>query len=687
MNPKHIATFIKNKIAAILFAVILFSALCLGAERLFHHSFEKFLLGTLQRIDYKPQRFSNRILIIDTSPLYDLSIRRTHRGALAELLGAIKLGQPGVVGLDIRLEPDSLYRHPAADSVLGTVISDWENLVVPAGIDPVFGITDSSRLANILIHEGYEIPTRQQGLLSLPLQMFKRTNPQWSPQTDRMHVKYDAIYNDLVAAGQCPNAVDILSIYHDPALSLRQKQDQLGMMLASQFVFVGMCNSDLNIDMHQTPFGIQPGLVIWANSLNNILRPHNQITYFPLPALGLWLILSLVILFLLDWVYVSNRYFFAPAFIAATVLQGVIWLFLAGHMYFSTHTYIPVFSFTIAGIGAFPVFLWGRGLGGLLNARYHYIKLGYLPPSIRNGYKTCLESNNAFKQIHIAFTLVEECIRFSALLGLAQAFSRKKELTHLLNWQKHVYKKLTFGQWQHIMRELSKALKDENDILIDWKQIYYDRTNKGEWQENKLKKALDSDLGGLMSTTSTDLEKRQQKIKVLQEHKSGLSKIRWLYLKLVNVKTIQNLIRLFGDEMDTDFYKTHLDNTKTLIGIRNKMAHDRGVFMQNQHYETLFKSYKKWLDIYFEKLGFWKNAVIKTGNSCCTLRIDGHRFDLEPFFLIHKCDHHLQQEFFMLYAIDDSKQSLHYSGKARDCKLTVENAEDQIEEIFSRLRP
>jgi hypothetical protein len=665
---------------------MLLSALCLGSERLFHHSFEKFLLGTLQRIDYDPQRFSNRIYIIDTSPLYDLSIRRTHRGALADLLSAIKLGQPGVVGLDIRLEPDSLYDNPAADSALRRVIRDWDALIVAAGIDSKFGITDSSRLANILIHDGYDIPTRQQGLLSLPLQMFKRINPQWSPQTDRMHVKYDAVYDDLIAAGQCPNALDILSIYHDPALSLQQKQDRLGMMLASRFVFVGMCNSDLNIDMHHTPFGRQSGLVIWANSLNNVLQPHNEIIYFPLQVLGLWLIVSLLILFLLEWVYVSNRYFFAPAFIGAALLQGFVWLFVAGHLYFSTHIYIPAFSFIITGIFAFPAFLWGKGAGRLLNARYHYIKLGYLPPSIRIGYTNCLESNNAFKQIHIAFTLVEECVRFSALLGLAQAFSRKKELAHLLNWERYVYKKLTFGQWQHIMRELSKALKDEDDILIDWKQIYYDRTKKGKWQKNNLKKALDSDLDALMSTTSTDLEKRQQKIKILQNHQNKLSKIRWLYLTLMNAKAVQNLIQLFGNEIDTNFYKTHLNNTKTLIGIRNSLAHDRGADMKNQQYKTLFKSYKKWLDIYFEKLGFWKKAVIKNEDSRCILFINGHRFDLAPFFLIHKCNHHLQPEFFMLTAIDDAHKSLHYSGKARECKLTIENAGDQIEEIFSRLR-
>ena len=112
----------RKKIQFISTVIILLLVLGFFTEKLFHHSFEKFILSTLQRVDYQPEGFSKNITIIDTSPIFDLTTQRTNRAKLADLLQAVKLGQPESVGLDIRLGPNSLYKDVIGDSLLKAVL-------------------------------------------------------------------------------------------------------------------------------------------------------------------------------------------------------------------------------------------------------------------------------------------------------------------------------------------------------------------------------------------------------------------------------------------------------------------------------------------------------------------------------------------------------------------------------------
>ncbi len=165
----------------ILFVMLLF--LGIWTEKLFHYSFEKSILSAFQRIDYQPSKFTKRITIIDTSPIYDFTAHRTNRKALADVLSAIQLGQPQIIGLDIRLERDSLHQDCFGDSILKNKNGNWQNNKLLKSIDDDFKVLEeigdqeteiSKQLQNLGLKPGWSARFSYYSLKWLSWRPFRR---------------------------------------------------------------------------------------------------------------------------------------------------------------------------------------------------------------------------------------------------------------------------------------------------------------------------------------------------------------------------------------------------------------------------------------------------------------------------------------------------------------------------------
>ena len=671
-------------------------------EKLFHYSFEKFILSTLQRIDFDADRFSKRIVIIDTSPIYDLSIRRTDRLLLAELLQAVRLGQPDVVGLDIRLDADSLYQDRVGDSLLKKILINWHEVVVPGGIDPYFGITDSQRIANILIDDGYEIPIKIEGYLSLPLQMAVLLGYDFPHKQKSFIVNYQINYEKLLQTRQLIRADEILRIYRDESLSQAEKQDEIAMMLASQIVFIGFCNDMLDIDQHNTPIGKQAGIIIWTNAMHNLIQSSDKINYSPLWGLLFWALITAIILYYTHKIYTEQNFFYTLFFGIMILIQILLWLFLGSQVYFLSHTYLPIFSFIFVSIFAFPVYLQMKRLKNMLKVLFVLPKVRYLPDPLKRDYIEYLKEEHPFKKLHIAFTLLESCIRFSALLGLAQANSFGIYLGDIFSkqkWNKARFARLTLGDWQNIMRTLVEYLKNKNEISEQWKMIYLEKDEKNRWVKNDLRKRLDDNLEDLkkINEQESDLKHNVQFLESKPEWYTSFYNL----LRLLNL-LIQKVIISFQSEKNKsniEDIQEKVGKVRHLIALRNRIVHDGGVFMEDEVIQNVKDKFEPWLKTFlFEKFLFWKEARLlieqkgRKWKSCIkqhenkkylVLKIDGKEYSLFPFFVREECKTHITEEFFHLNAIHE--QRIVYFGKTPICRLEEEKVKEICDEIFKFL--
>ena len=129
------------------------------------------------------------------------------------------------------------------------------------------------------------------------------------------------------------------------------------MMLASQFVFIGFCNDALNIDRHQTPFGKQSGILIWANAFNNILQPEYLIQYNPWWGIVLWICVTLIVIFFLNYVNRNLNFYYSIVLILMSMGQVLIWSSVGVYIYFSNYSYLPIFSFLLVALVTYPAII------------------------------------------------------------------------------------------------------------------------------------------------------------------------------------------------------------------------------------------------------------------------------------------------------------------------------------------
>lgn len=672
-----------------LFIFLLTSVLV--TEKLFHHSFEKFILSTLQRIDFQPEKFSKRITIIDTSPIYDLSIQRTNRAALADLLKAVKLGEPQSVGLDIRLDCDSLYQDDFGDSLVKEVLKDWKDIVVPGNADPNFEITDTKQLANIQIHDGYELLVSKHGQLSLPFRMASNQDIKIPEKDKNFIVNYRTTCKDIYGTEQLLNAGAVLKIFSDESLTKEEKQDELAMMLASQFVFIGFCNEALNVDRHDSPFGKQSGIVIWANAFHNLLNPDDRIQYNPFWAVLLWACITSFITLGLKNVYEKHNFFYPMVFLFSSIGQIFLWGLAGAWIYFSYLVYFPIFSFILISIIAFPVNLQIIRALKMTKILTKYPRISHIPEPLRRAYIEYLKERNPFKQLHLAFTLIEECVRFSALLGLAQAMSLKIPLAGLA--KNLDLSRLTFGQWQQIMRTLSQNLKDNKDVLYDWKLIYYEKDDNNNWIASELLKDIDGQENkDLLSRLDDSKDERENLLKIFQSKFSLRANSALIYLKILELKWIKRIIYFMQTDDSKSIakkIKQRFGDVKHLIQLRNRLVHDGGAFMKDYQFNSILPIFQKWIEIFFmKKIKFWKatKLVVETesGVDRLYLEMTGKKYNLNPYFIQKECGVHFNIELFSLASIDSKSKNLIFHGSEQNCRLVIKS-DYQVDALLNYL--
>lgn len=648
------------------------------AEKLFHHSFEKFILALLQRIDYSADRFSSQIVVIDTSPIYDLSVNRTNRVLLADVLRAVKIGRPRAVGLDIRLEPDSVYQDIEGDHALKAVLDGWRNMIVPDGVDPYFGITDTGRLASIRISDGFEIPVSLNYLPSLPFRMAGNGRIPPLSMTKKQIVRYRMTLRDLRRTDQYIRADDLLSLFYDETLTQEEKEDELGMLLASQYVLLGFCDETLNIDKHSTPVGVQPGVLIWANTLHTLLQPEDRIRYHPL---RIWIIWSLVVtasVFILGYIHQNLNYFYAAMVWFHAVIATIVWLTAATSLFFRHNVAIPVFSYTLVCLIAFPAYLQSRRFALLIRIIGARKKIAHLPGHLRYGYMTYMKETNPFKKVHIAFNLLEQCIQFTVLLGLAQMHTLGLRIKGKSPVERHQFQRLSFGHWQALMRLLTERLKDEKQILEEWKTIYLVKDENRRWKHNALYASMERNFQHLRNLeqscreTSKPTAETGKKLdrKVIHLYTAFLRRFwtmkdRFRVVKRFNTKHVESIMASI---------EARIGQIHNVIQLRNKMVHDGGAFMtQAECSSTLALVHQYIYDFLFKKLSFWRYAIVSEDTNHpgkLLFKLNETAFDIHPFFLLETCLNHMQTELYVMAATDYRANTTLYHGRELSCRLS-----------------
>jgi len=687
---------IKPKLLPIvMFFIFLISGVLV--EKLFHHSFEKFIFESLQRIDSPTSRFSPKITIIDTSPIYDLKLERTDRAALAQLLQAIKLGNPEIVGLDILLPADSILATPTADSLLKVILSGWDKIIIPHDIDPYFEFNNPTQLANVQINDGFEIPIQHNGHLSLSFQMAVNRELAIPRNQLTLPISYRISSQELISTDQFISANQLLGVWNSDSLTLNEKSDALGMLLGAQWVLVGFCNPILNIDIKTTPLGPQSGIVIWANALHNLLQPQDQISYNPWWLLLLWSLAATSYFLYLEKIYNQINIYYSLVFWLLSLIVQVTIIIIAALLYFTWHIYLPIFTYLLIMLLAFPAYTHFNRLRQLLRLIYYRKLHKDLPEPLRNGYLELLQANNPFKKLHLAFTLMEDCLRFSVLIGLAQAYAIQYSFneTFSKDLKRYHFKRLTFGQWQNMLRNLMETLKDNPEISDDWKQIYLNKNTTGTWHYNDLFKSVEKEYQNIFRTIEQNSIDEISTSNFTSERSAWFTSMIYGRLQIISIafirlwQAVKNTFSMNqGEELLESFsiLNQRLGRVQNIIQFRNKMVHNGGVFLSNTECEQVLPIISTYLDQFLaQKFKFWKNVVQTKDNQELYLKICNQEVSLFPFILIDICVIHLREELFILTGLDHRQQKLYYHGTKPTCRLRETKHNELCEQILSFL--
>ena len=649
------------------------------SNRFFHYSLDQGYLGILQRISSNPNDFSSQITIIDTSPLFDLQIQRTDRSSLALLLEAVKQANPRSVGLDVRLPIDSVYTDARGDSLLREVLKGWKQIVVPKGINPALGIESKNQHVSIRIHNGYEIPIEFEGACSLPFQMMKLEDSDVRFNIKSIVPIYNAGYEDLIFSGQIVSALKILDLWVDQTLTEPERNDELGLLLSGQWVLIGFCNEIMNVDRHKTPLGDQPGILIWANVLDNVLASTNIILYNPFRIqLLIALILGCMIVFL-KRCYEALPFFYPFIFWMMAIGQLLVWTGLSWVLFTTFHIFIPFFSTWLAGVFAFPLYFQLFRLSPLLKLILLRQQILNLPVPLRHGFTLWIKESNPFKKMYMSFSLLEESLRFSVLFGLAQAWTLNiqpgDEIKKMM--EAHHLKRPSFGQWHGLLRILSSKLSEESGILADWKKIYLIQDDEEQWSYNALFKKMDHNV---------DLHDRAipRKKRVIKEKKSDSyleQVLNCLYFQLYKVQFfVREKRKKFWENRPSLVYPTTLQaqfgQIKNMIQLRNKMIHDGGVYLDYEECTKVQPLFQNMVhEFMLDKLQFWNEIVCdETSNTFNYTEVSKViRIGIEPFFCVEICEKHGCKELFVLNSVDLSRGKFSYQGFDSQCILEKKN--------------
>jgi len=208
-------------------------------ERICHHNLDKFAYSVFQRIRYASAEFSPKIVIIDTSPIFNVTAMQTNRWALADLLKTVQMGNPNSVGVDVFFQIDSITSDPEADQYLKTALSEYKHIVLPHPVDPFFMVGDSVSEGNVYLYDGYSTPLQISGNQSLPFQM--ATDTGWIYR-DPFYFQYAADNFSLREKHLVVSGMDILSIWTDPELTEEDKVDELSLLFDGRSVLIGFCH-------------------------------------------------------------------------------------------------------------------------------------------------------------------------------------------------------------------------------------------------------------------------------------------------------------------------------------------------------------------------------------------------------------------------------------------------------------
>jgi hypothetical protein len=661
--------------------VILITGLTLFYQSLFHHSLDRFFLSVFQRITANPRRFSGRITIIDTSPLFNIEAGCTDRAQLAELLNAVRAAEPAVVGLDVLVSAGDDCGNLESDSLLGNALSGWDKIIIPEAPEIGFDIPESQQ-ASVRMYNGYEVDPGQLDKPPLAFRMAEKTGLRTPPGGKKFVIRYMAAVQDTSLRKQMFSASDLLRIWRDPKYSDPDRKDELAMILGSQYVLIGFNNDLMNIDRHDTPLETQPGIWIWANMLNSLIQEGWVIRYSPPWALAAAAVVIFFIVLFLKRVHDHLRFFEWFFFTFSTGLQIVFWPVLSGLLFAHTSVYIPVFSVFLAGLTSYPIWNQVSRTAGLIRVALQRPLIAKLPAGIRHGYVSWLLEENPFKKLHLGFNLLEECIRFSAVFGVAYAGAQGLVFPDVLRkkHEKHQWERLSMGRW-HDMLKMSSLIHQHGEAVPEsWKRIYLARDNKQSWAFNALCERIENNLDRYEMIERVRLNRGRRKPAGSRIESAVIH----LYLRIRLFCSgwagkISRTLLMQGIQTSKRILEKRMGAVTNMIQLRNRMVHYGGVFLSDVECRDLLPLMNQSVGPFIRNIAdFWKSVRIREMKPDAGIGLfsGASGIPLHPFVIQRSCDKHGTNESFLWAGLDYHTKKIYYQGQLPSCRIEVQSEPD-----------
>ncbi len=575
-----------------------------------------------QRIRFVQTEFSSNIVIVDTSPIFDLNTMKTNRWDLADLLRAIHMGQARSTGADIFFQTDSMFFGTDADLYLRNALLEYESIVLPSPVDSVFDIKESVRQCNIYLHDGYRVPVYNEGYFSLPFLMDTEYDENYS---NPYYFQYAADTEVIRKKGLILNAMDLLTLWANPDLSEEEKQDELSLYLGGRFVILGFCHSLLHVDYHNTPLGQQPGIVVWANVLNSMIHPENQIQYFPLFSGILVIFLLTFIVMWLNHIYKNYPYFYSICYGFVIILSMFLIPIIAYKAMDLFHVFLPVFSLLIVVAIGHPVLIYFQKMAPLIIIMHNRSVLKQLPRIFQKSYLAWLKEVSPYRKLLIAFLYIEDQLRILSWIGLAQVQyynidikSHSGKFPEKFNW-----KTMSFGQWHGFLRNLNIILKDYDQISDTWKSIYTERKSN-HWVANSLFECMDSNIGAFLEMNQVASSEENKDIA-----RSGLLNQLIKIVNRIRNSTIYDII----SPRATINLQENTDYEGSLVHLRNTMIHNDQVFLSQKHNEVYLPVLKQIVTGFTKTfIEIWKHCFYDQKQNKWIFQNDSDSIPLSPYF-------------------------------------------------------
>lgn len=668
---------------------VMIAGLTLLYQSLFHHSLDRFFLGVFQRITADPGRFSDRITIIDTSPLYNIEAGCTDRALLAELLNAVRMAEPAVVGLDILVSAGDECGNPESDSLLRSALSGWEKIIIPEAPDIGFDIPESQQ-ASVRVYNGYEVNPEQSGRPLLAFRMAEKTGLHIPPGGKNEVIRYTAAVRDSSLRDRMFSASDLLGIWRNPDYSDPDRKDELAMILGSQYVLIGFNNDRMNIDRHDTPLGTQPGIWIWANMLNSMIQKGLTIRYSPAWALTAVVVIIFLIVLFLRRVHDHLRFFELFFFAVSTVLQIVFWPVLSGLLFAHTSVYMPVFSSLLAGVTSYPAWNQVSRAATLIRVVLQRPLIVQLPACIRHGYVSWLMEENPFKKLHLGFNLVEECIRFSTVFGMAYAGAQGLVFPDSLRkqYEKHQYRRLSLGQWHGLLRMSSLINRQGEAVPETWKRIYLVKDRKQSWVFNSVCERIERNLDRYEIVDRVRLDPGSRK--------TAGSKMESMIIHLYScirkfcsgcAGKISRTLLMQGIQTSKRILDERMGTVTNMIQLRNRMVHEGGVFLSDAECRDILPLVNQSVKPFVRNIAaFWKSIRIRKMKPDAEIGLfsGASGIPLHPFIIKSSCEKHGTSEYFLWAGLDYHTKKIFYQGQSPSCRKEIP-AESDILKMLSLL--